>query len=201
MQEQVQALSKFIDAIIEFAVKYGFQFLGALVFLIIGIKLAGWCAERIKGMLERKELDPMLVKFVGGVIKLLILAIIIIITLSNLGISIAPLVALAGGAVFGASLAIQGPLSNYGAGLAIILARPFTVGDTVKVKSISGVVTDVSLAATKLVGEDGEKITVPNKQIVGEIIVNSSANRIVETEIAIAFDQNAAGPLKRSQRH
>jgi len=191
LQEQVQALSKFIDAIIEFAVKYGFQFLGALVFLIIGIKLAGWCAERIKGMLERKELDPMLVKFVGGVIKLLILAIIIIITLSNLGISIAPLVALAGGAVFGASLAIQGPLSNYGAGLAIILARPFTVGDTVKVKSISGVVTDVSLAATKLVGEDGEKITVPNKQIVGEIIVNSSANRIVETEIAIAFDQNA----------
>lgn len=111
MQEKVQAVTKFIDIIIEFGVKYGFQFLGALVFFIIGIKLAGWCATRIKGLLERKELDPMLVKFFGGVIKLLVVAIIIIITLGNFGISIAPLVALAGGAVFGATLAIQGPLS------------------------------------------------------------------------------------------
>ena len=191
MQEQVQSLTKFIDAIIEFGVKYGFQFLGALVFFIIGIKLAGWCASRIKALLERKELDPMLVKFLGGVVKLLIVAVIIIITLGNFGISIAPLVALAGGAVFGATLAIQGPLSNYGAGLAIILARPFTVGDTVKIKNVSGVVTDVSLAATKLTGEDKELITIPNKQVVGEIIVNSNANRIVETELAISFDQSA----------
>ncbi len=191
MQEQVQSLTKFIDAIIEFGVKYGFQFLGALVFFIISIKLAGWCASRIKALLERKELDPMLVKFLGGVVKLLIVAVIIIITLGNFGISIAPLVALAGGAVFGATLAIQGPLSNYGAGLAIILARPFTVGDTVKIKNVSGVVTDVSLAATKLTGEDKELITIPNKQVVGEIIVNSNANRIVETELAISFDQSA----------
>ena len=196
MQEQVQALSKFVDAIIEFAVKYGFQFLGALVFFVIGIKLAGWCANKIKDLLERKELDPMLVKFVGGLIKLLVVAVIIIITLGNFGISIAPLVALAGASVFGATLAIQGPLSNYGAGLAIILARPFTVGDTVKIKNVSGVVTDVSLAATRLVGEDGERITVPNKQIVGEIIVNSNANRIVETELAIAFDQDADKAVK-----
>ena len=171
--------------------KYGFQFLGALVFFIIGIKLAGWCSARIKGLLERKELDPMLVKFVGGVIKLLVIAIIIIITLGNFGISIAPLVALAGGAVFGATLAIQGPLSNYGAGLAIILARPFTVGDTVKIRNVSGVITDVSLAATKLVGEDKERITIPNKQVVSEIIVNSDTNKIVETELAISFDQSS----------
>jgi len=95
VQEQVQALSKFVDAIIEFAVKYGFQFLGALVFFIIGIKLAGWCANKIKVLLERKELDPMLVKFVGGVIKMLVIAVIIIITLGNFGISIAPQIAVA----------------------------------------------------------------------------------------------------------
>jgi small conductance mechanosensitive channel len=109
VQEQVQAVTKFIDIIIEFGVKYGFQFLGALVFFIIGIKLAGWCATRIKGLLERKELDPMLVKFIGGVIKLLVVAIIIIITLGNFGISIAPLVALAGGAVFGATYSYSRP--------------------------------------------------------------------------------------------
>ncbi|MEQ8194118.1 MAG: mechanosensitive ion channel [Rhodospirillales bacterium] len=205
MEEQVQALSKFVDAIIEFAVKYGFQILGALVFFIIGIKIAGWCAAKIKSLLERKDLDPTLVKFAGGIVRLLVVIVIVIITLGNFGISIAPLVALAGASVFGATLAIQGPLANYGAGLAIILARPFTVGDTVKIKNVSGVVEDVSLAATRLVGEDGERITVPNKQIVGEIIVNSSANRIVETELAIAFDQNAdkaveaiAGALKAS---
>ncbi|MEX2449903.1 MAG: mechanosensitive ion channel domain-containing protein [Rhodospirillales bacterium] len=190
MQEQVQALTKFADVIIEFAVKYGFQILGALVFFIIGIKIAGWCAARLQRFFERKDLDPTLTKFITGMVKILVVVVIVIITLGNFGISIAPLVALAGASVFGATLALQGPLANYGAGLAIILARPFTVGDTVKIKNISGVVQDVSLAATKLIGEDGERITVPNKQIVGEIIVNSSTNRIVETELAIAFDQN-----------
>ena len=54
---------------------------------------------------------------------------------------------------------------------------------------VSGVVEDIKLAATELVGEDGERITVPNKQIVGEVIVNSHENRIVEARIPVASDR------------
>ena len=79
-------------------------------------------------------------------VKILLLVIVVIITLSNFGIDIAPLVALGGAAAFGISFAVQGPMANYGAGLVIILTRPFLVGDTVLVQGVSGVVDEVTLA-------------------------------------------------------
>jgi small conductance mechanosensitive channel len=114
----------------------------------------------------------------------------VIITLGNFGISIAPLIALAGAGAFAATMAIQGPLSNYGAGLSIILTRPFVIGNTITVKGVSGVVDDIRLSHTMLVGEDEEKITIPNKEIVGEVIVNSDQHRVVEAKIAVSADSD-----------
>lgn len=48
----------------------------------------------------------------------------------------------------------------------------------------------MTLANTVLIGEDGERIQVPNKEIVGQVIVNSRENRIVELTIPIGFDEN-----------
>ncbi len=73
-----------------------------------------------------------------------------------------------------------------------IKARPFAVGDTITVnRQISGVVADITLAYTFLTGEDGERITIPNKEIVGRVIVNSQKNRVVQTKICISDDQDA----------
>jgi len=56
-----------------------------------------------------------------------------VIALPKLGIQITPFVAALDALGLGAGLADQGLLSNYGAGLSIILARPFVIGDTVRV--------------------------------------------------------------------
>jgi small conductance mechanosensitive channel len=189
MEQQLATVQKFIDTLMQFAVNYGFQALGALFFLFVGLKIANWAGRKTQGFAVSKRVDAALAKFLGNVLRIVLLVFVAIITLGNFGISIAPLIALAGASAFGATMAIQGPLSNYGAGLSIILSRPFAVGDTINVKGVSGVVEDITLAATVLIGEDGEKITVPNKEIVGQVIVNSRANRIVE--LVLAIDQSA----------
>lgn len=193
MEQELETLTRLMDKGIEFGVAYGFQILGALVFLVIGLKVGGWLGTRVALLCERKELDVTLSRFLGNVVKILVIVFVIIATLGNFGITIAPLIALAGASAFGATFALQGPLSNYGAGLAIILTRPFVVGNTVKIQKVSGVVEEVSLAATVLRGEDGEKITVPNKEVVGQILVNSDANRIVESVLYVGTDED---PLK-----
>lgn len=67
------------------------------------------------------------------------------------------------------------------------------VGNTIAVdKGASGVVDEITLAHTILIGEDGERITVPNKEIVGRIIVNSDTRRVVQTKIAIQTGQDIA---------
>ena len=136
-----------------------------------------------------------------NVVKLVVIAVVVIATLGNFGIQIAPLIALAGAAAFGATFAIQGPLSNFGAGLSLILTRPFAVGNTITVNKVSGVVEEIKLGATILTGEDGERITVPNKDIVGHIIVNSDTSRIVESQVVIATDtdaERAVGAIDRA---
>lgn len=197
---QLDTLQNLIDLLIEFAVAYGFQILGALVFLLIGLKIAGVLGRRLTRFADAKGLDPTLSKFIGSALQILLVVVLAIITLGNFGISIAPLIALAGASAFGATLALQGPLSNYGAGLSIILSRPFVVGDTIQVAGVAGVVEEVKLAATVLVGEDTERITVPNKEIVGQVIVNSRTRKIVEVALILPNDANLQAAADTARR-
>jgi len=91
-------------------------------------------------------------------------------------------------------------MSNYGAGLSIIITRPFVVNDTIKIQGVSGVVEEVGLASTRLSTEDGEQITIPNKHIVGEILINSFENKVVEMSIGISYDDDAQKAIDTIQR-
>jgi len=112
------------------------------------------------------------------------------VALSKFGITIAPILAALAAGAFGASFAIQGPLSNYGAGLVIIVSRPFVVGDTITVVGVSGVVEAITLGATTLTNLDGVRITIPNKHIVGETLHNSKELHLVEGTVGISYRSN-----------
>ena len=90
----------------------------------------------------------------------------------------------------GAGLALQGLLSNFGAGISIIATRPFVVGNTIKIQGCTGVVKEIKLAYTVLETEDKELITIPNKHIVGEILTNSFEYTVVEMMVGIDYDSN-----------
>jgi len=87
----------------------------------------------------------------------------------------------------GAGLALQGLLSNFGAGISIIATRPFVVGNTIQIQGYTGVVKIIKLAYTVLETEDKELITIPNKHIVGEVLINSFDYTIVEMSVGIEY--------------
>jgi small conductance mechanosensitive channel len=151
------------------------------------------------GLALAKNIDVTLSQFIGNVIKIILIIFLIIVTLGNFGVSIAPLIALTGAITFGATLALQGPISNFGAGIAIILTRPFVIGNVITVQGVSGVVDKINLGATFLTGEDGEQIAVPNKEIVGQVIVNSMEVRIVESNFCISTKADADKVIKLVQ--
>lgn len=190
MEEQITAAQKLINTLIEISVNYGFQVLGAVIVLIAGSLIGKWVGSIVFSLATARKLDITLSKFLATTVKITVIGFAVIIALGKFGITIAPFVAAIGAAAFGATYAIQGPLSNYGAGLSIILGRPFVVGDTISVVGVSGVVHEVKLASTTLLTGDGVKITIPNKHIVGEILQNSKANRVSEGVIGISYDSN-----------
>lgn len=200
MQEQMNAIQKLLNTAIEFSVNYSFQVLGALILLAVSFFFARWMADFILKLCQTKKLDITLSKFLAGMVKILILSFAVVIALGKFGITIAPFVAALGAAALGATYAIQGPLSNYGAGLSIILGRPFVVGDTLTVANVSGVVEEVKLAATILLTEDGIRVTVPNKHIVGEVLYNSKANRIVEGGVGVSYGSDPEEAIEAVRR-
>jgi len=190
MQEEIQTVQKLINIIMDFIVNYSFQVVGAILVLVIGVLVARAVSSFFLKLFEKKEIDITLSKFIASSIKGIILGFAFIVAIGKFGITIAPLVAALAAMAFGASFAIQGPLANYGAGLVIILTRPFVVGNTIKVSDVSGIVEEVKLGATILTDEDGVKITIPNKHIVGEIIHNSEEKKIVEEIVGISYDSD-----------
>lgn len=187
MEQEIATVQRVMNRVVEFCVDYSFQVVGAIIVLVAGVVLGKWVANGIERVCEKKGLDVTLGHFLASMGRLVVLAFAAIIALSKFGITIAPFVAAIGAAAFGATYAIQGPLSNYGAGLAIIIGRPFVVGDTVQVAGVFGVVEAVQMAYTRLVTEDGVRITIPNKHIVGEILHNSGGYRIVEGSVGISY--------------
>lgn len=187
MEKELESIQKFYNIIIEFFVNYSFQLIGAVIIFILGIYVANKISNLVQNVCTKHELDLTLTKFIVNIVKFGIIVAVAIIAIGKIGISITPFVAGIGAASLGAGLALQGTLSNYGAGLSIIIGRPFVVGNTISVQGVFGVVEEIRLAYTILMTEDGEQITIPNKHIIGEVLVNSFEYRVVETVVGIDY--------------
>ena len=190
MEKELQQAEAIYKLVTEFFINYSFQMLGAIIVLFLGIFVARKVSSIVLKFCGRKELDVTLSRFIASTTKLIIIVMVAIIALGKVGISVTPFIAAIGALSLGAGLAMQGLLSNYGAGFNIILARPFVVGDTIRIQNVIGQVKEVHLAHTILSDEDNVEITIPNKHIVGEIISNSHSDTLAEETVGISYDSD-----------
>ncbi len=190
MEAELQQATEIYNLIVTYLVTYSFQIIGAIIIIVVGFALGRKGNTLVLALCEKRGLDVTLSRFFASCAKIAIIVSSFVIALPKLGIQITPFVAAIGALGLGAGLAVQGLLSNYGAGLSIILSRPFVVGDTIRLLGVWGIVKEVHLAFTMLTNEDGEIITIPNKHIVGEIIHNSHEDTVLELTIGIAYGSN-----------
>lgn len=188
LDQELQQLQGVYQLITEFLVTYSFQLLGALLIFLLGLWIASKVSRLVAKQFEKHSIDITLSNFVSNLIRILIIVMVGIIALGKIGISVTPMVAAIGAASLGAGLALQGMLSNYAAGITIIVTRPFVVGNTIEIKGESGVVKRINLGMTILTNEEGEQISIPNKHIVGEILHNSFSNKLVETQFNLSYN-------------
>jgi len=188
IDQELEQFQQIYTLITEFLVQYSFQLVGAIVIFLIGLFVAKKVAKLASRICEKHSVDITLSIFISNTLRIIVVIMAAIIALGKVGISVTPMVAAIGALSLGAGLAIQGLLSNYGAGFTIIITRPFVIGNTISVLGVSGIVKDISLAHTVLTNEDGVEITIPNKHIIGEILHNSFENTLVDSSIGISYD-------------
>jgi small conductance mechanosensitive channel len=200
MPKDLAQLDRTFEVLIGWLITYSFQIIGGIAILLIGLKLSSVAARLLHQFLTRRRVDATLARFLSNVSRIVLLIVVAVIVVGQVGINVTPLVAAIGAATLGISVALQGVLSNYAAGVTVVLTRPFRIGDTIRVRGVTGLVEDITLPATVLRGEHGERISIPNRQIVGEILVNSEARRIVETHIVVPHDADLDQAIAVLQR-
>jgi small conductance mechanosensitive channel len=167
------------------------------IVLAILIWLVGkWISKRVtkllRRLMERAELDPTLVSFLGNIVYGILLAAVALAALDTLGIPVTSLVAVVGAAGLAVGLALKDSLGNFAAGVMLVLFRPFSKGDFVEVAGVAGTVEAVRIFSTVLTTPDNKEIIIPNGQISADTITNYSANdtRRVDLVFGVAYDDD-----------
>ncbi|MDQ6572663.1 mechanosensitive ion channel family protein [Haemophilus parahaemolyticus] len=172
---------------------------GTKVFLAIAIFVVGkWLAKGISQLLSKAVLastkDEMLQSFVRSISYFLLLLIVVIASLSQLGINTSSLVALIGAAGLAIGLSLQNSLQNFAAGVMLLIFKPFKKGDFIETSGISGTVTQMGLVVLELRTGDNKTVLVPNSNVFSSTITNYSANetRRVDFIFDISYDDDIA---------
>lgn len=181
---------------------WGLRVVGALAVLIFGWMAAGVIRRSLRRLLERAGADRTLVPFLSGLAYYMALAFVVIAVLNLFGLPTTSLVAVLGAAGLAVGLALQGTLSNFAAGVMLLVFRPFAVGDLVEAGGARGRVEAIGLFSTTIKSADNVRITVPNAKIYGETIQNYDGydTRRVDLVMGISYDDDIGRAMDTIRR-
>ena len=176
----------------EFATGLFINIISATVVLVAGIWAAKLIKKLVVSIMEKKEIEPMLISFASSITYIALIAFVIIAALGQLGIQTTSFIAIIGAAGLAIGLSLQASLSNFASGVMIIFFRPFKVGDFVEAGGVSGVVEGIQIFSTQMRTGDNKAIIVPNASITNSNITNYSAKdeRRVDLVFGIGYDDD-----------
>ena len=173
-------------------VEFALNLVTALIIFFVGRFIVRLLTRGLRKLMEKKEVDQTLVSFITNLVSMALLAFVIIAAIGALGVQTTSLIAILGAAGLAVGLALQGSLSNFAAGVLIVLFRPYKVGDWVEVAGVAGAVAGVQILTTILHTGDNKQVIVPNSQVMGSVITNYSANdtRRVDMVIGVSYSDD-----------
>ncbi|MBI9074884.1 MAG: mechanosensitive ion channel [Desulfatibacillum sp.] len=184
-----------IDAILmkaqELVTLYGLKILAALLIFVLGRWVSKILRKMIVNLMAKAKVDATLVSFVGNISYIVLLAFVIVAALNQMGIQTTSFIAILGAAGLAVGLALQGSLSNFAAGVLMIIFRPFEVGHRIDGGGVSGIVEDIHIFTTQLRTVDNKTVIVPNSVLTGDNIINYSAKKTMRVDFVIGVSYDA----------
>ena len=182
------------DVLINAATDVGLKILAAIAIWIIGRWLIGITLRVIKLGLQRQHIDATILRYAHSVVSVTLNILLVIGILGNFGIQTTSFTALIATAGVAIGAAWAGLLSNFAAGIFIIVLRPFKVGDTITAVGITGTVKEIGLFSSTLYTSDNIATIIGNTKILGDNIQNytNTPYRRVDMKYQIS---SAADPI------
>ncbi len=167
-----------VDAILqklsEIISTYGIAVIAAILIFVIGRVVTNLVTKALRKTMERHKVEPSLVGFACSMTHVGLMAFVIVAALSRLGIQTTSFVAILGAAGLAIGLALQGSLSNFAAGVLILIFKPYRVGDYVVAGGGEGVIEEIGIFTTTMLTLDNRTQILPNAVATSGLIENYS---------------------------
>lgn len=175
-------------------IHYVVNIVAAIAILIIGLIVARILARAVSRVMQIRKIDLTVSDFLSALVYYAIIAFTLIAVLGRLGVQTNSVIAVIGAAGLAVGLALQGSLSNFAAGVLLVIFRPFRAGEYVDLGGVAGTVTQVQIFSTTLRTVDNNIIVVPNGKIIASNIINTSRepNRRTDIIVGVAYDADIA---------
>lgn len=185
-------IQQLTEKVITFFSIHGLNVLIAFIIFIIGRMVARRLAELSRRVMQKANVDETLRAFLRNIIYYALFAAVIIMALGQAGLNVTSFLAVLGAAGLAVGLALKDSLSNFAAGVMLIMLRFFKKGDFITAAGESGTVTHINIFNTMLTTPDNKQIIIPNSSVLSGTIVNVTANdtRRVDLVMGIGYDDD-----------
>ncbi|MGL1861779.1 MAG: mechanosensitive ion channel [Pseudodesulfovibrio sp.] len=187
--DTVQAL---LEEGVTLVTTHGLNIVIAIVVFILGRMVANKLAGLTKKLMNKSDVDETLTTFLRNIVYYILIAAVTVMALGQAGINVTSFLAILGAAGLAIGLALKDSLSNFAAGVLLILLKLFKKGDYITAASSSGTVTAINIFNTVLTTPDNKVIIVPNSSVLSGTIINVTANdtRRVDLVMGIGYDDD-----------
>jgi small conductance mechanosensitive channel len=173
--------------------------LAALVFLAITVILARLVRRGVEAALRRTSTEVYVHLLIGKLAYFGSMLLGVVVALSIGGVDLGWVVGSLGLATIALGFALQDILSNFVAGIVLLLEHPFTRGDQIAMGEVEGEVEDIRVRATQLRTPDGQQVLIPNKLLFTSVLTNSTATMHRRLEVHLSVTATEASAKLREQ--
>ena len=168
---------------------YAFNIIGAILIFIVGKWLSRHIADLLAKLMGKNNVDVTLVNFLRNLAYYTLLVLVVVAAVGRLGVNTTSFLTIIGAAGLAVGLALKDSLSNFAAGVMLVLFRPFTVGDVVSTAGITAKVENITIFNTLFCTPDNQLVIVPNNKIISDIITNINAKdtRRIDLVVGISY--------------
>jgi len=173
----------------QFLIKVGTNILLAVSILVIGFWFVKIAVKALKKILRKSNTDESLVTFLSSLLTLVLKVLIVVTSVTQLGVEMTSFVTILGAAGLAIGLAFSGTLSNFAGGIMILIFKPFKVGDFIIAQGEQGTVKEIQIFNTYMYTPDNKIIVLPNGPVANGNITNftKAENRRVDLIIGISY--------------
>ncbi|MGB3766405.1 MAG: mechanosensitive ion channel domain-containing protein [Phormidesmis sp.] len=171
-----------------FLLAFGLRLAIAVAIFVVGRWLARLAKRLVKKVMTKAQIEPTLTVFASNILFYVIMAFVLLAALGEVGIETTSLIAALGAAGLAVGLALQGSLTNFAAGIIIIIAQPFRVSDWVEAAGHSGYIMEIELLTTTLRTVDNRTVVIPNGILTDGSLVNYSTLGQLRLDLVVGVD-------------